>query len=194
MSTTQKSLGEVDWEVFTLDGLFVPTELLELRAYVERALKEGHPFTPSPFANGKRADPALAADIYRRMRPFLPAVFTDRAGATWRFVGAPDHVMYAEMRPGQQFGLHTDTGCEHDVARNRFSKHTVLVYLNDDFEGGCTAFYDDAFAPLARVRPKEGRVLAFDIDRFHAGEPVLAGTKRWIGTELVAERLPMRVA
>jgi hypothetical protein len=187
MSVTQES-ALCAWEVFTLDGLFAPAELLELRAYVERALRDApHPFTPSPFANGKAADPALAADIYRRMRPFLPAAFTDRAGATWRFVGAPDHVMYAEMRPGQGFGLHTDTGCEHDVARNRFSKHTVLVYLNDDFEGGGTAFYDDAFAPLALVRPKEGRVLAFDIDRFHAGEPVVAGTKRWIGTELVAE-------
>lgn len=194
----------LDWEIFTIDGLFSPAELTGLREYVRvRGTAEVKPFTPSPFLNGKVADPELADDIYRKMRPFLPAAYTDRAhelgaafgtdraGAAWRFVGAPGHVMFAEMLPGQLFGLHTDTGCEYDVARNRFSKHTVLVYLNDGFEGGRTAFYDDALMPLASIEPKEGRTLAFDIDRFHAGEPVVSGVKRWIGTELVAERISL---
>ena len=98
--------------------------------------------------------------------------------------------MYAKIGQGQMFGIHTDTGYEFDQKKNMFSKFTVLTYLNDDFEGGSTIFYNDDLKETTRIIPQAGETLVFDIDRFHAGENVTNGIKLWIGTELVCSRLP----
>jgi hypothetical protein len=92
------------------------------------------------------------------------------------------------MVPGNLFGIHTDTGSVYDEIENKFSKMTTLVYLTDDFEGGTTNFFTDAFVPTCTIKPRRGRVLLFDIDRFHEASPVISGVKRWIGVELVGFR------
>jgi prolyl 4-hydroxylase len=48
---------------------------------------------------------------------------------------------------------------------------TLLLYVNDGFEGGQTTF-DDLV-----VTPERGMALVFRHDLFHAGEPVRGGTK-----------------
>ena len=156
---------------------------------MEAAPADVRTFTPSPFANGKVALPAASALFWERLRPLLPPGYTDRAGARWRFVGVSKYIMFASFRPGDAFGIHTDTGAEWDDATRRYSKHTVLLYLNDGFRGGRTAFFDRDFAPTCAVTPRRGTLLAFDIDLYHSGEPVVdGGSKLWIGTELVCER------
>lgn len=98
---------------------------------------------------------------------------------------------------GQEFQNHFDTfhadlpvGREH-IARGGQRKYTMLVYLNDEFEGGATHFPN-----LDRiVQPKQGRVLIFDnLDEqgipveaaLHAGLPVFKGKKyamnMWVRT------------
>jgi hypothetical protein len=103
-------------------------------------------FTNNDFDNGKMIHPELSHMIYNRLQPFLPDTF--------------DNIMFARVQKGKQFGIHTDTGCEYDVARNRFSKYTVLLYLNDDFEGGATSFLTDRFEELFKVIPKKGACYA----------------------------------
>jgi prolyl 4-hydroxylase len=123
--------------------------------------------------------------MYERISLHLPKVYTDTTSNTWNFVGAPKYIMYANISPGQRFGIHTDTGCEYDQRENKYSKFTVLTYLNSDFEGGQTQFYDDRFNKTHIIEPRTNRTLVFDIDLFHSGEPVVSGSKFWIGTELV---------
>ena len=40
-----------------------------------------------------------------------------------------------------EFGLHTDTGIYYNKEENLQGKYTLLVYLNDNYEGGETIFY-----------------------------------------------------
>jgi hypothetical protein len=184
-------LTDVPFEVFTIDGAFSDAELDALAAFVERRCALTTPdrgFTNSPFANGKLRLPALAASIHARVRSALPDVFADRGGRAWLLEGAGDHVFYARMVPGDRFGIHTDTGSFHDASTGARSRFTALLYLRDDFEGGETAFYADDFAPTCTVVPKKGRMLVFDIERFHAGQPVASGVKTWVGVELVGRR------
>ena len=98
---------------------------------------------------------------------------------------------------GQEFQNHYDTfsedlaiGQEH-LARGGQRKYTMLVYLNDEFDGGATHFPN-----IDRVvYPKQGSVLIFDnLDEqgkvveasLHAGLPVFKGKKYamniWIRT------------
>ena len=93
-------------------------------------------------------------------------------------------------KPGGQFRPHFDGPWipEHDWA----SVYTVLVYLNDDFEGGHTTFLaepEDAFRidlppsghpggvntdgrVQARVQPRTGSMLVFNHDVLHEGTPL----------------------
>jgi len=50
---------------------------------------------------------------------------------------------------------------------------SIVLYLNDDYEGGKTSF------PLLNYAcsPKAGRVLVFNSQLLHAGDPVLSGEK-----------------
>lgn len=90
--------------------------------------------------------------------------------------------------PGQEYRNHYDT-FDHASERGRRTieeggqrKYTLLVYLNDDFEGGFTYFPNVDFL----VMPKKGRALIFNnLDSkgkvikaaYHAGLPVTRGKK-----------------
>lgn len=90
--------------------------------------------------------------------------------------------------PGQQFRPHLDAIAG---ARNQRAR-TVLVYLNDGFEGGGTSFAASGLV----LRPKAGDAIIFDNVRAdgsvdqqaqHAGEVVTRGTK-WLATRWIRAR------
>ena len=180
---------DLPFEVFTIDGALSEMEIDALSAFVDarcnRPVRDRE-FTNSSFVNGKLLLPDLAASFRDAISDALPAVYTDAVGTRWTGSGASRYIFYARMVPGNHFGIHTDTGSVSDDATNTISKHTVLLYLNDDFEGGDTSFFTDTFHPLCRITPKRGRILVFDIDRYHMGESVKEGVKKWFGIELVS--------
>ena len=110
------------------------------------------------------------------------------AAATNTAVEQGEPLSVLRYRPGQQYRLHTDawTGAENQRVR------TVLIYLNDAFSGGETAF--PALGLV--ITPKAGDAIAFDslrsdgtIDPLskHAGLPVTSGAK-WLATRWIRER------
>ena len=62
-----------------------------------------------------------------------------------------------------------------------------MIYLNDDFTGGKTVFYDDCFQKTVEIEPKKGKALLFDIDLWHKGEEIHNGEKFWIGCEIISK-------
>lgn len=71
---------------------------------------------------------------------------------------------------------------EKELAKGGQRSKTALIYLNDDFKGGCTHF------PVIKkmVRPENGKLVLWDnthpdgspdIDSLHAGLPVKEGIK-----------------
>ncbi|KAL9646430.1 hypothetical protein ABK040_006428 [Willaertia magna] len=82
---------------------------------------------------------------------------------------------------------------------------TMLIYLNDDFEGGTTDFLT-AHEPgvmgelvreeIARgmskefsLQPKKGRIVVFDHHLLHQGSPLISGEKYIIRTDIVLTRV-----
>lgn len=78
---------------------------------------------------------------------------------------------------GEQFDTHVDVG-DHNSAKRFLS---FLFYLNDDFTGGQTRFFDDY-----SITPKMGSVVVFPPtwQYPHAGLPVDTGRKFIISTYL----------
>lgn len=181
-------------QVFTLDNLYDKSQIAEWLHKVQNATSNG---TSKPFANnvefvnGKVFDPDTASSMFTTIAQHFPKSLVDAGGEEWDIVSAAEHIMFARILPGQDFRLHTDTGCVFEDNGDLRSRYTVLTYLNDDFCGGTTKFYDtDTFAMTHEIVPKAGRTLIFDIDLYHMGSEVTGGgPKCWIGTELVGRRV-----
>ena len=81
--------------------------------------------------------------------------------------------------PGGKFGLHADS--EHWSAgkkrwvRSHDRDYSVLLYLNDGYEGGAISFPNFKL----RIQPKRGMLLTFPSDhRFiHEAEPLISGER-----------------
>lgn len=128
-------------------------------------------------------DVPLAAELFARLHPFLPAV------AAWAAVGLNERFRYYRYTPGQKFDWHYD-GC-FERPNGEESLYTFMVYLNDGCTGGDTQFnlsrhggirMDD---PVLRVTPAAGKALLFRHRILHTGAVVLAGTKYVLRTDVM---------
>jgi len=131
--------------------------------------KEGHVIKRELRTAGvqyERDVPQLAALIRRRVLAATESFSTRLAPAVRDFVG----LQLVRYRPGGFHGAHKDNP---GGQRNNGREVTVVVYLNDDFSGGATAFLklDYAFTPRA------GYVLLFPSIYKHRAEAVIEGTK-----------------
>ncbi len=71
-------------------------------------------------------------------------------------------------------GLHIDNPSTHKEA-----KYKLLVYLNNNFEGGFTKFYYEKKS--ISMHPKTGTAVLFDISLPHKGTPVSGNDKYTVG-------------
>jgi hypothetical protein len=123
-------------------------------------------------------EPALAQDLYQRLRPHLPATMRDD-GRSVAVRGLNLPLRIYRYDPGQHFGPHQDQSYAGPGGTS--SLLTFLVYLNHDFEGGGTTFLDEG----RTVVPCTGTALLFQHKVLHAGERVLRGTKYVLRTDVL---------
>jgi prolyl 4-hydroxylase len=119
-------------------------------------------------------DPALAARIWERLRPHAPRTWP----TPWIAVGLNERFRIYRYEPGQYFRWHFD-GAFHRSPIER-SEFTVLIYLNDDFEGGTTDFHDGP-----SVVPVAGTALVFAHAQRHQGAPPTRGRKYVLRTDIM---------
>jgi len=140
--------------------------------------------------NGKAGEIlAIFTDIYtRRLAPFY--------GVTFEWFERPQILRYL---PGGKYNRHADA--EHmdkqtkQWVRGLDRDYSVLLYLNEEFEGGELYFPNFDF----RIKPRCGMLIGFPSDHryLHEAEPTLSGKRysvvSWaavLGSSRVAERAP----
>jgi prolyl 4-hydroxylase len=114
-----------------------------------------------------RDDPQVAGELFRRLKPHLP-----QSMGSLRLVGVNDRLRFYRYRPGQKFLPHMDHW--YQPSPTRITLLTVLVYFNENFEGGETLFQEQLDQ---LVRPKKGMVALFQHKIRHEGCAVISGTK-----------------
>jgi 2OG-Fe(II) oxygenase superfamily len=117
-----------------------------------------------------------------------PASHLLRTG-TYRPVGISDFFRISRYDVGGRFAWHTDSTYAAD--REHVGVHTLLLYLNDDFEGGHTDVraQEDGSEVVRSVTPRTGRVVVFHHMLVHAGLPVIRGSKIVLRTEVLFSRM-----
>jgi hypothetical protein len=129
-------------------------------------------------------DPSLAAELFLRARPFLPAILDGHP-----LVGFNERWRFYRYRPGQAFSPHRDGAYERlDVWETSYL--TFMIYLNDRMTGGETRFFRDMKdacfrLPYLSIRPKEGMALVFIHRIWHEGAVVEIGEKHVLRTDVM---------
>jgi prolyl 4-hydroxylase len=113
-------------------------------------------------------DSHVANALWESVQPHVPGGATARLDSRLRFY------RYSE---GHFFSKHQDGAT---VLEGEESRYTLICYLSENFDGGCTRLcvYDDR--ELERsidIKPATGAVFVFDHYILHSSTPITRGTK-----------------
>jgi hypothetical protein len=180
---------ELDGErVFVVRGFLTPGECDEHIAQSEAAGYGDAPITTSDgfvmrkdIRDNARVivdDVSLAASLFERARPVLPPRARHRY-----LLGLNERFRYYRYDVGQTFRPHYDGSFERSSLEG--SCLTFMVYLNDGFAGGATAFYEHDGTPRLRVEPERGMALVFEHRQLHEGASVESGRKYVLRTDVM---------
>ncbi|HEX4419742.1 MAG TPA: 2OG-Fe(II) oxygenase [Kofleriaceae bacterium] len=162
--------------VFSVPEVLTVAECEEMIARIEVLGPQAAPVTTASgfvmmpdVRNNTRVmfdDVALAAELFRRLGAALPAQVCGR-----RPVGVNERFRCYRYAPGQRFASHFDGSYQRSATE--CSELTLMVYLNEGFGEGSTAFLDFD----VQVRPRAGAALMFQHRLLHEGTTVTSGTK-----------------
>jgi predicted 2-oxoglutarate/Fe(II)-dependent dioxygenase YbiX len=89
---------------------------------------------------------------------------------------------FLKYTSGDHFAKHADEHYKND--KNEISLITVLIYINDDYEGGNTKFLFDDTTEIS-ITPKIGLICLMDQNILHEVPKLITGIKYVIRTELM---------
>jgi len=124
-------------------------------------------------------DPDLAAEWWARAQSLFGE---ERSG--WTAVGLNERFRFYRYDRDHRFNRHSDGYFKRNNGER--SHFTFMVYLNDGFEGGATAFHETY--PLLQVKPEQGKALVFYHHQIHEGMPVILGRKYVLRTDVMYRR------
>jgi len=220
---TQRLVGD---ELFTVDA-FVSRD--EAKDILRRAESSGfQPSPPSGGGHGRTGretsrsskyviivDQDLADRLFTRVLPMLPGdlrciassvYFSSAGGSEWHPCGLLERFRVYKYDKNDSYPLHQDGGFRRTVVDrggNRFLQqtfHTLLIYLNDGFDGGHTDFFLDKShcrflseretrpPPTHSIVPAVGSAVCSLHTIFHQGNAVHSGTKYVVRTDIIYQR------
>ncbi|CAF2100707.1 unnamed protein product [Rotaria magnacalcarata] len=162
-------------------------------------------------------DQSLADKLFQRVSPLLPrtlewmadnAYFTkDTGGREWSIVGCVDRLRFYKYNKDEEYPEHMDGSYSRIITYNNESQKThkqhsfltLLIYLNDDFQGGETKFYPDKQhcrflrdienkQAVHIVQPKQGMALVNIHNILHEGSKVQSGIKYVLRTDILYQK------
>ena len=147
-------------------------------------------FVPADGRQAQRCERALvnsdlmAGQLYAHVRAMLPVTVDERSCC-----GLSQHLRFLRYGAGNGFMPHTD-GPSERAGGDEISMLSFILYLNDDYQGGCTRFIDPHCSRVDAVSivPAAGDVLVFSHDLLHEGATVSRGVKRVMRTDVMYRR------
>jgi len=114
----------------------------------------------------------LANLFWQQLEPFAPKQIGNS-----KSVGLNELFRFYKYQPGQEFKKHRDQS--YIRADGEASYYTLMIYLNENYEGGETTFNN------LTIQPKKGLALVFLHNLEHGGSPVKSGSKYVLRTDIM---------
>lgn len=118
------------------------------------------------------SDETLATRYWEQLKAFCPKTLDNSIA-----LGLNEQFRFYKYESNQRFKRHIDGRFKRNETEE--SRITFMVYLNDDFDGGATAFDD------VTIAPKTGTALCFIHEQKHEGCPVPQGTKYVLRSDVI---------
>lgn len=143
-------------------------------------------------------DHSLADAVWKRIKKHVPARLRmqsrcDDSDTEWEAVGLNERWRLAKYVPGDRFEMHCDAAYRRNA--DCMSMFTVNAYMNSDFTGGATRFYQgrSAKTPQLSVAGAPGMCCVFrqppGARYLHDGEEVTSGVKYLFRTDVMYRRV-----
>jgi predicted 2-oxoglutarate/Fe(II)-dependent dioxygenase YbiX len=122
--------------------------------------------------------------LFDRIKHLLPQ--TNGKKGCMHLSGLNERLRVLRYDPPQYFKPHYDGSYSRNDGSNERSLYTVMLYLNGNFEGGETTFFEEGFG-LNQVKctPKAGMVLVFEHRVLHEGALLTEGRKYAVRTDVM---------
>jgi hypothetical protein len=169
-------------QIFTIDQFCSPQECNEL---IRHSNETGY----SPATVNTHMGTKLLPDYRNNTRVFhtsnelaetfwqkLQPLFDARIGNSVP-IGFNELFRFYKYEPGQRFKKHRDSAYFRNDSEGSY--YTFLLYLNEEYKGGETAFENLA------ITPKTGMVLIFVHDLIHEGKEVKEGVKYVLRSDIM---------
>ena len=163
--------------LWTVENVYSQEECIDFINMIEASTPQiatGNPM----YRNQNRVirdQPQLAQDLFARLKPHLPSQM-----GLFQLVGLNERMRFYRYSSGQYFAPHMDHW--YRPSPTKITLHSVLVYFNDDFEGGETQFHEQLEVTIV---PKSGMVAIFQHKIRHEGCVVRVGKKYAMRTDLI---------
>jgi len=118
----------------------------------------------------------LAVTLFNKIKDALPEIYKKTTFINKNF-------RFSKYTDGMEFGIHRD-GSYNDNYGNK-SIFTINIFLNDNYDGGETSFFNDDNQVIKIVGPKIGRASIFNGSIKHCGNKVINGTKYLMRSDLM---------
>ncbi len=117
----------------------------------------------------------LAQKYWEILKNFSPLFIEDM-----HVIGLNEQFRFYKYELNQRFKRHIDGRFQRNDTEE--SRITFMIYLNDDFEGGETAFDN------LKIIPKKGNALCFVHEQKHEGCPVVSGVKYVLRSDVMFKK------
>jgi prolyl 4-hydroxylase len=179
-------MKKVDYhkDIFVIEDFLSAEECLQL---INKSEETGYEEAKVQVGNGQQsmikavrnnerimfADEELANTLWEKAQPFVASNM-----GNYEAIGLNEMWRFYKYSPGQRFKMHRDGSFERNDTELSF--YTFMIYLNDDFEGGETAFES-----ICSVSPKTGSLLIFYHPLRHEGKKLESGVKYVLRTDIM---------
>lgn len=137
-------------------------------------------------------DKNLADMLFERIKNSLPENLEYKG---FKLLYLNSHFRFSKYRAGGSFPLHCDgTNLDKDRADEHgetMSLFTLNIFLNDDFDGGETEFFNrhrGKYVSRYIAKPKAGRAALFYANQLHRGNKVKTPYKYLLRTDVMANQ------